>query len=150
MRQDEKYRCQYDVICGPLRVLSGQILIRPFIKRIRDDECRGSSKARLLKQHFPAAMRQPAYTNEQLISVTTGEIHQLPCDLTLSPRATTPARSECARRTRVYMRSRETNAGKTIGAIGDNASRLDHIERVHTYTCMAIATHPWLDDGRDK
>lgn len=107
MRTVRKISLSVRVICGPLRVLSGQILIRPFIKRIRDDECRGSSKARLLKQHFPAAMRQPAYTDEQLISVTTGETHQLPSNL---PRATTPVAN--VRGEHVFICARERRRGE--------------------------------------
>lgn len=95
----------------PLRVLSGQILIRPFIKRIRDDECRGSSKARLLKQHFPVG-DETARVHERAINFCHERRDASAAEQ--SPPSNHPRR-KCARRTRVYMRSREMTRGRRCG-----------------------------------
>lgn len=148
IRRWKKYRCQYVSYAEYYRrALAGQILIRPFIKRIRDDECRGSSKARLLKQHFPAAMRQPrAYTSEQLISVTTGETHQR-AESSLSPAGATTPVSKCAHGEHVFICARGRQRGED-----DRCAITRVATRPHTCSMRmhAIATHPQPDDGRDK
>ena len=131
------------------RALWGQILIRPFIKRIR-----GTMNA--------AVRRRPSYWNsifqrrwdnphiyEWAINfchdrrdTSAGAEHERP-----RRRATTlHPRSKCARRTRVYMRSRETtlNAGKTMCAI----TRRDSTT-LSAYTCMQSRAWMMVETNND-